>query len=480
MRNKNNRTIFFITTLIALTSCNISNDSNSSSQPQAKKIMGENISNDDIIINMATANFDDNILEKNLVEEFNKTDNGYHINVIDYTDYYDIEVNENKNIVEAFNAADMRIVHDLINDTDIDMTLNLLTNERIVSLAQKGAFVDLNEFMKNDNEINRNILNDHILDVCELDNELFYMPLGYSINTLYGYEKNVGKMEDWNTESMKSNWYKMQENSVFCSSNIGGEDTSSNVFSGLFINCIPSFIDYSTNKCNFESDEFVEILDFINEFRKERLNDKADLAFSECFLTTANISGFNTFRNCLFNFGNGEKISFVGYPSLNNGNSLVSLIGDAEICAKSSKEVQKGAWEFIKFLVSYDSQVKQFFPEVTNTDDSEDNYSEENYYDLGFPINDKVFKDEADKLMSDETEDNYIAVNGTSYNMGKLTNEEFLLLEEIINSTTQVNVRVTDLYIIVDEEVQKMFEGSQTSVQTASSIQNRASILLSE
>lgn len=468
--------LFLIASVITLSSCNmIENTSSKTKQPSVKEIIDNNISENDIVINMAVLYYDNYTLEKKLVKKFNEANNGYHINVIDYADFYDIDPNETQNFGEAYAAADMQIIQDIINKNNIDMILNLLTGERLISLAQKGAFVDLNKFMENDQDINRQILNDHVLELCEMDSGLYYMPLGYGINTLYGYEKYVGQIDDWNISTMKLHWQQMPENSIFSKQHMGGADTASGIFYDICMNCISSFINYENNKCKFDSEEFIELLDFTSVFEKEAIGDKENFISGNYFLSTAKIESFEKFQEYLFDYGSNEKISFVGYPSIDGNNSFISMHGDVEICAKSSKEVQQGAWEFIKALTSEEVQNEMFFTDIMQ----DDNFNEIDF-DLGFPINNNVLKKKANELISKKDEGRIIFMNGTSYNIGNLTNEEFMLLEDIINNTTFVEIGFSDLYSIIYEEVGMMIEGNQTSSQTAKNIQNRASILLNE
>ena len=462
---------FLISSVIVLSSCSfVKNSSSNISQPNVSKIVDENIPENDIIINMAVLDFDNYKLEQEVLKEFNEADNGYHINVIDYAESYDFNPEESSDIGESYTAADMRIVQDILNKDDIDMTLNLLTIERVFSLAQKGAFVDFNELIKSDTDKNAINLNEHILELCEIDSKLYYMPFGYSINTLYGYEEYVGKIDDWNISSMKANWKKMPEGSLFSKQHMGGVDTASGIFYDLCMNCVPSFINYKNNKCRFDSDEFIELLDFTKEFKADGLIDKSKFVAEEYFLSTAKIDSFECFQEYLYDYGRNKKISFVGYPSTDCSNSFVSLYGDAEICAKASKEVQKGAWEFIKLLISEKIQNKMFFPEII----------EDNNISLGFPINNDSLKNKADELISNNNYNTVIYINGNECNMGNFTSEQYDILKEVINNTNHLEFEIGGLYNIIYEEVELMIDGDQSSAQTAKNIQSRASILLSE
>ena len=115
--------ILLIIPIIALTSCSFSKQYTSDyKQPVVQTITGEKASEKDVVINMAVCNFDNYISEKQALKRFNEADNGYYINVIDYANLYDIDSKDTQNMGEAYTAADMQIVQDIINKNNINMT----------------------------------------------------------------------------------------------------------------------------------------------------------------------------------------------------------------------------------------------------------------------------------------------------------------------------------------------------------------------
>ena len=159
----------------------------------------------------------------------------------------------------------------------------------------------------------------------------------------------------------------------------------------------------------------------------------------------------------------GEKCTFVGYPSNDGGGAFIDAHYAFSICSSADDDVKKGAWEFIKMLTS----------ESVQDDMNED--TEEGV----FPINNKSFEKSAKDCMG--TGENIISMQGTEYDIGYLTDEEYERLITYINNTNRVNTTLyTELYVIIDEEVNKFFNGEYTAEEAAEMIQNRASIMVSE
>lgn len=455
--------------ILSMIACNSPKQNESEAKkPIVKTDLSQKDYDDNIVINMATFGFDDweNGVEQ--VKKFNEADNGYCINVIDYSDFYNFD-NSTTNIGEAYANADNQIMYDIINKNEIDMMVDLLNEDRILTLSQKGAFVDLNTFLKDDSEINDESLNRHVLDLCEINDKLFFLPLGYTVNTMYGSEKNVGNKENWNISEMKKRWEQMPVNSSFISSN--SDNTSSSIFFSICQNSIASFIDYENHLCNFDSEDFVELLSFINTFDKECVVEKEDRIVNDIFLYPVEIDSIEKYRERLLYNGNQEKISFVGYPSVKSGYSFIRPISMVEICAKASPEVQKGAWEFIRYLVDEEFQYDEFCQVHGNE-----------YYEeyKGLSINNKAYEKKAKEIMSKSDEENTLLVQGQVYDMGQFTTSDLELLKKVINDTNKINLGGFDLQSIIYEEVNTMIEGGQTPKETAHNIQNRASILLSE
>ena len=111
----------------------------------------------------------------------------------------------------------------------LDIIPNIFTDPgKFHVLTEKGAFANLNQFINSDEILERSELFDEVLRACEINGELRYMPISFSINTLAGSSKYVGTKENWNFDEMKKLWKSMPKGST-----INGHTTEDYVYYAL-------------------------------------------------------------------------------------------------------------------------------------------------------------------------------------------------------------------------------------------------------
>lgn len=472
-------------TLISLVSCD--SQKTEKDTPVVKvsdefsKLENGKTSDGDIVINLAVSNYDTFFSGSDPVKEFNNMDNGYKISLIDYGEYYDAasaesDSNADNKYAEAYQNADNKICMDIIQGDKIDMTFKFFDDSRFISLAEKSAFVDLNKFMKDDPDINHNTLNEHIIDLCENEGRLYYMPISFTVKTLLGYEKYVGSNENWTINDMMERWAKMPEGSRFTGSlSINSADS---IFYELIGNSVTSFVDIDQKKCYFDSDDFIDLLRFVKDFGIAQDYDKSDIVPGDFFIDPVTISGFNKFHNILWNEGNTQPLSFVGYPASEGSNSFIELGNTFAICSSADEEVQKGAWQFIKYLTSYDYQYSAM--SAKNTENSEAYPCYGNSDELFFPMNNEAFEKRAEEAYSKEKEENIVSISGMEQDIGYFTHEEYDRLKAIIERTNQIFLNDNKIYGMTVEGTAEMLSGEISPEEEAKRIQSSVTFAINE
>lgn len=419
---------------------------------------------EEIVITMASHGYNPYISDGiNMIDVFNSIDNGYRIELKDYSDYYESSKEHTK---EAWADCDLQLSLDVMKGGVIDIIPNnFYDSGKFHSLAAKGAFADLNTFLEADEKINRDVLFDNVLETCEIDEKLFYMPICFTIDTIFGPTKYVGNKENWSMEELKQHWDKMPENAL-----INGHNTRDYVYYAILRENISNFIDYGSATCSFNSPEFISILNFINTF-DEPLTYKSDSNWNNpIFLEETSIYNFNSYSATIYNDRNYE-ITFVGYPSSDKCGSLINTGSDQiAISASSSKEKQKGAWEFVRMLVDYEFQYNNSFSGGFEGED------------CAFPINIEAFEEKGKDIYhnddgnqieySEEDEELiYYPINKADYD------RLLIFIKSIKKQNTDTE---DDIFEIINNELFEMFRNEKTSQQAAENIQNRVSILVSE
>lgn len=397
---------------------------------------------------------------RDVVDEFNAEDNGYRIEFKYYDEYYDSTMDtENASTMESFAQIDNQIVLDFIKGEKIDIVPdNSFTDKgRFNELVKKGAFTDLNPFLVSDEEINRETLNDHILEVNETNGELMTIPLFYTIDTLYGETQYVGEKRDWTFDELAEHWNRMPERSTF-----NGRTTKTSVYEGVLRRNLASFVDIQNCKAYFDSPDFLKELEFINSF-PQPIGQKTDPDNSVPeFISHAEIDSLGAYHSLSFDdYFNKRDITIVGYPSDDGGGSYLKTFFRFGISDKSTPEQQKGAWLFIKRFLSYDFQ-----------------------YELGshyLPVNNAAFSDICKEYYSRSGESFTYTIEGQEYTGSYPDYDEYCEFLEYIDSVKKLDTDVNnDITKVIEEEICAMIFDGKSPEETASAIQNRVEILVSE
>lgn len=379
--------------------------------------------------------------------EFNKKHEEYHIS---FTQYYDDSLDWD-DMLDAFTTA-------IANDPDIDIVL-FYDYGQVANFASKGLLMDLYEFIDNDSELSRDDFLSNILTACEFDSALLTLPTSFSLSTVVGKTEDVGTEPGWTIDDMKALlaskpegtelFYGMtREQALQICLNLGYRE----------------FIDAANATCSFDSQEFIDVLEFANmfpeEFTYEEDVEETDLLNSgQVLLSQFWLSDLEEIQ--LYTVVFGGELTYIGYPTSEGSGALLSLnnlYGITNNC-----ENPEAAWEFVREF---------YLPE----DEDDDSYS------YGFSVR----KDEFDKdcaAMMEESEYGSYSWGWGSYEVQiqPATQEQVDQLKELVNGTTAVSGAFSDdMMNLILEEAAYYFSGEQTAADVAAKIQSRMEIYLSE
>lgn len=409
-----------------------------------------------------------------MVKTFNEEENGCKIVLKDYSDMLVYENPEFKAGItkESYAALKVEMYQDIIKG-EIDIVDSSIIGEpsTFEILKNQGAFADLYQFMENDPDVNRSILNETVLKLNEIDGKLYNMPTYFGINTMIGETQYVGTKENWTFEDLKNCWEQMPEGAT-----IGGHKTKEYVYMVLLRNMLHEFVDYKNGTASFDSPKFREMLQFCND-------NFATLDYgwgsvpidfnSPMLINDFPIHGIMKY----YEYTKGEN-TLVGYPSNDGRGAFIEqdINYNFAINAGISAEKQECAWQFIRRFYDYDYQLDQYNPKF---DDGKGGffYQEE----VGIPINNKAFEEGAKQIINGEIYSAVITQQGVEVNNGLPTQEDYEGLVEYIKTVNMVETRIhDDLWQIIQDEIYSYFAGGQDIDTTIDHIQNRASIMVSE
>lgn len=425
---------------------------------------------EDITITIANVDFD---CFGDSLQKFNDADNGCKINVVHFSGSYDSEGNPVGLTIENAERGDLDMIKDILTDNAIDVycSASFFNQGYYEILQRKGAFADLYQFMENDEEVNRNTLNQHVLSLVEKEGKLYSIPAYYTIHTLMGESRYVGTEENWSVDDFISHWEKMPEDST-----ILGTRGAETVFHEVLRSNLDYFVDYGNAKVNFDTPEFRNLLEFCGRFPSQK-GQKAYYNYdAPCFLSSFFMTGF---MDCCDRVLTSGEMTMVGYPTFDGKGSYFSGNGvDFSINANSSPEKQQAAWKFIRSFLTEEAQIAN----VTSFREFEE-FPEYSYWadEIGFCINENAFEKFGHGVMNGEYySDTYMNEDG-EHTLELPKQADFDRLKEYINSIsrweTGFNHALDD---IARTEVEAYLAGEQSLDDTVKFIQNRASIWVSE
>ena len=408
---------------------------------------------DKTIITYAGMYVDDQI--KNQAVRFNKEQDEYQVVVKDYSSSEDALKDMNADLL----AGDIPDIIDLAN----------LNVDKYIA---KGMLADLYTFMENDPDIHKEDFQDNILKIMETDGKLYRISPTFGINALVARTKDVEGMTNFTIDDMISLEQKYGKD-VKAFNLISNTGVLANICSGNY----NSFIDWNTGKCNFDSDEFIKVLEYANTYPKEEDIDWDNyvslptmIREKKCvFADVYNLSMEEVELYCeMFQ----EDVSFIGYPSDTTAGPAVNLNSNIGIYAKTANP--EGAWAFLKTFLT-----------------EEYICGKGRYYYSGFPLRKDAFEAEVkkystktaytDKFGNEITPlDSSWGYDDIEVKIGPLTDAQVEKLREVIASADHLINYDTEITTIITEEAGAYFTGQKSAKEVADIIQNRVSTYVNE
>lgn len=405
------------------------------------------------IITYATLGTDSEITDA--IIRFNKNNDTYRIKVVDYSNDEDYEAGLN-----AYNEAVLNgEMADLIN---VDWS-------QYKSMARKGLYADLNEFIDKDADINREDYFENVLEAYEVDGKLYAMPMSFAVSSLVGKTSVWGEENGITTEKLAEVMNSLPEDVTL----MDGISKSYWLYLALQGN-INNFINWETGECSFDSEEFIAILEMANKFpaeydyasetmsTPEKIQNGKVLLYGDSWY---DITGYQVTK-AIFD----DEITVLGYPGAGGNGGLIQNMSSLFAISEQS-ENKEGAWEFVKYMISEDYQ--------------------KNYVRWYNPIHKAAFDEQMVDAAKVET---YTDENGEEVEAPKMTygwdnfevsvyhatQEDIAEYREILEGATTLASYEEDVMTMINEEVEPFFDGQKTAQDVAGIIQGRVKIYVNE
>ena len=396
------------------------------------------------------------------VIEYNKSSNTHRIVLRDYREY---------STSEDYNAGITQLNNDIISGNMPDILVVDGYSMTLDNYISKGLLADVGKLIEEDEELSKVEFMENVFEACKVDGKLYEIIPSFSVQTYIAKKSLVGDPADWSMEDARSVLAAMPEGaSMF------GDTTRPFFFTMVMQICGNDFIDVSTGKCNFDSPEFIALMEYAKELPEELGEDYYSENWYEAYqsqyrenrtlLSSCYIYDIESLVYTI-NGSFGEDVSYVGFPSSSGQGSVINTSTTYALAAKSSDLEE--AWNFMRYYLT-------------------DEYQKDTRWML--PVHKKYFDERAEKATKKptyedengkEVEDDYTWwFNDESIILDPLTQEQ---LQEVKDFISSVNTRVyynNDVEKIITEEMDAFYQGQKSAKDVAGIIQSRAQLFVNE
>lgn len=404
------------------------------------------------ILTYGTLYSDDKVIEK--IIDFNKTNEKYRIEVKEYG-------------IDDWEQAQVQMNADILSGNGPDI-FSLSYGASIDSYINKGVFEDLNQYLEKDTLIKKEDYLENVLNAYAVEDKLYAIMPSFTIGTIMGKTSLIGDRESWTIQELIAFAKEQPEGTK-----IFEYATKDSILSTLLMYNIEEYIDYKTGECSFDSESFIQILEFANQFDKEFVwNENAPstpslIAENKLTLVNTNFSDVLSFQAYQKMFG--EDVTFIGYPTSEGKGSVLESNGST-LAINAKAKNKEGAWEFVRMFMLEDYQTS---------------------LDWGFPILKSALEDNFQESMKEEswTDETGTEVvqpkttwgwNDFEVEIYAATQEEVDEIRDLIMSIDKVSSYDQQIQSIVAEEAAAYFEGMKTAPEVATIIQSRIQIYVNE
>lgn len=397
---------------------------------------------------------------RNRVLEFNRQSDKYRIEVTDYSQY-----NTDEDSTLGMTKLNTEImtgnVPDIIDANELPANM----------YASKGLLEDLYPYIDADAELSRDDIIPKLLESMETDGKLYRVSSAFGVYSLIGRSDVVGEEMGWTLDELMELYNSQPEGTEL----LDYGATMEQVFDVLCMMNLDSYVNWQTNECSFDSQDFIDVLKFCqllpnaDEYNEDNYESTPSrISSGKQFLSLFGSSSFDEVQ--MYEAMYEGKVTYKGFPCpegvgnyaiLQNGLSMSSTCADKD-----------GAWSFIREILTEEYQSSG------NT--------------WSYPTNQKAF----DALMADAMEKTYSTDPETgeqvedskggwswdnfSIDIYAMTEEQAAQTLELIDSirgAVNIDQNVMD---ILHDETAAFFAGEKSAEDTAKLIQSRVSLYVGE
>lgn len=304
-------------------------------------------------------------------------------------------------------------------------------------LAPRAVCADLRELLP---DVTEDSLLPGLFDVLTQDGALYVLPLTVRVDTLIMPSNLIDSpgvtLEDLETarEKIPGDWVP-----------VDSWNTPGNLFGLTAAFCIGRFVDRETGTCRFETQEFIDILDWCKNWGGDGSTPEAPEKTLMKLGWISSLSWLASREDIAKEWFDGAGYTYAGYPVGEGGSAYLVL---TSLGVSTSCQNLAGAKAFLAYCFSGKQE-------------------------SGLPANMEVLREELAQYKLGNRTNWY----GEPETISEADEEKFM---ELLGSVTVLEGMDKSLEDILSEEANAYFAGAATAEQTARTIQSRASLYLQE
>ncbi len=402
---------------------------------------------------------------KKRVIEYNRNNPDYRIVLKEYNSF---------NSYDDYTAGMTKLNNDVISGNMPDILVcNSGGSLPVSNYIAKGLIADIGKLIEQDEELSQVEFMQNAFDAYRVNGKLYYIVPDFEIYTMIAKKSLVGDRENWTMEDMQQVLAGMDEGAKAFS----GDTTRSTFMNMVMRYCGNQFVDLSTGKCAFNTEDFISMMEYAkalpsgdessSDYDEDYWQDywsnyESQYRQNRTLLLEANFWRFDNLAYTI-NGRIGEAVSYTGFPTESgNGSYIMSSI--TYVLSAKSKNLDE-AWNFMRHYLTEEVQEEvNYFPVRKDT-----------FYEKSKEATQRrtwEYTDENGETHT-EYEDMSIWINGESVPYDPLSQEQLDELIAFVESVHNPYYYNEEVMNIINEEIDGFFTGQKPARDVADVIQRR-------
>ncbi len=397
--------------------------------------------------------------------KFQKTNQEYRVEIKQYeTDEKQASQGNNENYAKAINTELLTGKGpDIINTSGLPYE----------KYAEKNLFAELGEMMEQDSSFDKSKYYTNIFDALKYKDKYYTIPASVSFSVLAANKKILGSAAI-NPDDSKWTWEDIskigqnlpKDKKMFISMSMNS------LLNYMLTGNFSSFIKESEKRANFNSPEFISLLNLAKKYGDSKISEKAangnygDIGSIQKGSVIFNPMSINNYTGYAFMKGiYNDQVELLKFPSV--GGLQGGIFDSGTLFSINNNSSNKAvAWEFLKYLLSDEIQAGDL---------------------EGFAVNKEALAKTAQKTIDMvKTGSMVLAVSSKNDKSPIVIEPKVLSQKDIdyVNSFIEkmcvYNRNNAGVNAIIDSETKSFFSGGKSAEEVANIIQNKVNIYLGE